>query len=406
MKIAMFHNLHSGGAKRSFYGFLKYLAKAEHSIDVLVPSTADEMFLRSNEYAQAVKVVPVRRTIPGVIKSTINYIIPLRYFAISLSDLEVAQKKIAEIINNGDYDVVYVEQDRFTMSPFILKYLIKPALYCCQQPVRLNEAFLNKLLKECGDYTNISEIMKKCWRQYLTSIITMIDNENAHYAKYIATNSYFSHENILRSYGLNSYVCYLGVDTNIFRPLNIERENFVMSVGLLNPEKGYEFLVKALAKIDSKIRPRLVIIANNINKRWAQYIENLANSLRVQIEIHILIQEDELVSLYNRAALFVYAPYLEPFGLAPLEAMACGTPVVAVREGGVRESVIHGETGLLIDRDERLFAHAIMMLLQDKDLRMRMGNKAIEVIKKFWTLDHATERLLTHFTRVLTTYSK
>jgi len=104
--------------------------------------------------------------------------------------------------------------------------------------------------------------------------------------------------------------------------------------------------------------------------------------------------DEVLVQLHNRAKVFLYAPYLEPFGLAPLEAMACGTPVIAVKEGGVRESVVHNETGILTERDETMFAKAITELLLDEKRRQHMGQRAVEVVHDFWTLEHAGERLL------------
>ena len=76
--------------------------------------------------------------------------------------------------------------------------------------------------------------------------------------------------------------------------------------------------------------------------------------------------------------------------------MACGTPVVAVREGGVRESVVHNESGLLNERDEQKFAHAISQLLQDKDKRQYMSGKAIDIVQNFWTCEQAVRRLTQH----------
>ena len=64
-----------------------------------------------------------------------------------------------------------------------------------------------------------------------------------------------------------------------------------------------------------------------------------------------LITDEELVILYNKAKLVVYTPYMEPFGLVPLEAMSCGTPVVGVNEGGVMETVLNGKTGILVERN-------------------------------------------------------
>jgi len=69
-------------------------------------------------------------------------------------------------------------------------------------------------------------------------------------------------------------------------------------------------------------------------------------------------------------------PYLEPFGLVPLEAMACGTPIVAVKEGRVKESVVHLETGLLIERDENEFAEALTELIVNDAKHRFMSQRA------------------------------
>jgi glycosyltransferase involved in cell wall biosynthesis len=111
------------------------------------------------------------------------------------------------------------------------------------------------------------------------------------------------------------------------------------------------------------------------------------------------LDDDALLGLYNRAKLVVYAPYLEPFGLVPLEAMACGTPVVGVREGGVRESIVDGVTGLLTDRDEREFAVAVHRLLASPETAAEMGQNGVRHVAGSWTLEHAAARLLRHLER-------
>jgi glycosyltransferase involved in cell wall biosynthesis len=109
-----------------------------------------------------------------------------------------------------------------------------------------------------------------------------------------------------------------------------------------------------------------------------------------------MLSEAELVLQYNRAALFLYAPYREPFGLAPLEAMACGTPVVGVSEGGVRESVQGGKGGVLTERNEQLFAAAIERLLVNESERTALGASGLQAVRDSWTLDQAGQRLLKH----------
>jgi glycosyltransferase involved in cell wall biosynthesis len=247
---------------------------------------------------------------------------------------------------------------------------------------------------------NINQFKKYIFN-YTDKIDLKIDKRNASFAKYIITNSYFSRESILRVYGFNSYVSYLGIDNELFKPTEIPREDFVLSVGTVTPTKGYDFIIKSLGLIEEEIRPKFIIIANHSEIEWKNYIKQLANDLKVELEILDLIDDEELTNLYNRAKIVLYTPYLEPFGLVPLEAMSCGTPVIGVKEGGIRESVIHNKTGLLIERDEKLFAKAIIKLLKNDEIRDEMSKNARITVNKSWTLTQAGERLYWHLKRAI-----
>ena len=98
----------------------------------------------------------------------------------------------------------------------------------------------------------------------------------------------------------------------------------------------------------------------------------------------------------------VYAPRLEPFGLAPLEASACGLPVVAVAEGGVRESVIDGLNGLLVQHQPEAIAHAIQRLVQDKNLAAQLSENGSKIVEEKWSVNSAVERLERQLTEVAT----
>lgn len=393
MKVAIFHNLPSGGAKRALYTFSKFLTKSDHTVEVFVPSTANEDYLPLGEVARAVNVFEVKRTISGLISST------LRNFPLSIpADLEKIERNIADEINDQDFDVVLCEQDRYTYSPFFLKYIKKPTIYYCQQPARSQE-LRNLARNELSPSPQSlrERILRNCFDRRLLKI----DKKNASFAEHILTNSYFSRETILRSYGLNSLVSYLGVDTEIFKPLGIPKENFVLSVGSLAPRKGFDFIVSSLGTIHSKIRPKLIVVSNKVDIHLKNSLVQFAQRIGVDLRLVSSIANDELVSLYNKAQLVLYAPYLEPFGLVPLEAMACGTPVVAVKEGGVRESVIHNKTGVLTQRDENMFAQAVMELLSNEEKMTDMSQKAIECTEDYWTMEKAGKRLMWHINRAV-----
>jgi glycosyltransferase involved in cell wall biosynthesis len=113
----------------------------------------------------------------------------------------------------------------------------------------------------------------------------------------------------------------------------------------------------------------------------------------VPLEPRIGIADGELVDLLNRAAVMVYAPRLEPFGFAPLEAGACALPVVAVPEGGVRETVFDGVNGLLVEPEPGALAEAMQRVLQDSALARRLGRQGRELVVQRWSLPGAIDRL-------------
>ena len=98
-------------------------------------------------------------------------------------------------------------------------------------------------------------------RTHQFRILARDERLNASAFDLILVNSYFSRESLLRAYGLDSTVCYLGVDTQLFVNHQYARENFVVSVGELSPHKNVEFVINAVAQIAAP-RPRLVWIAN------------------------------------------------------------------------------------------------------------------------------------------------
>lgn len=398
MKIAVFHNLPSGGAKRILHGFVKCIGEAGHSVDVFVPSTACEDFLPLESAARSVRVFPVNKTVVGRIGSYVRYIPSTE---VSLWDLERVQREIAATIDDAGYEVVLTEQDRYTMSPFLLKYIKTPTVYFCQQPRRAGRAYKRPLAGNGKPSNGFStpRSPRKVISDLFARRLPGIDRVNASYSRYILANSYFSRESILDSYGRNSFVSYLGVDTSCFRPLNINPEDLVVSVGMCVPGKGFDFVIESLGRIPATERPRFIAVANRVDEAWKRYLVSRASQLGVSFEIRVMIGDEELVSLYNRAKLLVYAPRLEPFGLVPLEAMACGTPVVGVCEGGVRESVVPGLTGLLTQRDEIEFAEAVSDLLNNTERRVEMGRRGVESVRQFWTLGHAADRLMEHLKR-------
>jgi glycosyltransferase involved in cell wall biosynthesis len=216
----------------------------------------------------------------------------------------------------------------------------------------------------------------------------------------ILVNSLFSRESVIRAYGIDARVCYLGIDTSLFVDRRLPREDFVVGIGSFTPPKRIDFVIRALAHLPEYQR-RLVWIGNIADKRYLDELSALAERSKVTFDARIAIDDEEIVDILNRAAVMAYAPRLEPFGLAPLEANACATPVVAVAEGGVRESIVHGENGLLCEPDEQAMASAIASLLSDTRYRRELGAQGRRLVEERWSVRAATERLERRLTEVI-----
>ena len=107
-----------------------------------------------------------------------------------------------------------------------------------------------------------------------------------------------------------------------------------------------------------------------------------------------MVPDSDLVDILSRASVMVYTPQLEPFGFAPLEANACGTPVVAIAEGGIRETIKDGINGFLVNNDDpQALGNSITRLLDDHELSARMSATSREYVLQHWQWKNAIDRL-------------
>jgi glycosyltransferase involved in cell wall biosynthesis len=224
--------------------------------------------------------------------------------------------------------------------------------------------------------------------------------ENARAFDAILVNSYFSRESVLRAYGLDAKVCYLGIDTETFAGQRRAAEDFVVGVGAFVPQKNVRLVIDALARVRGA-RPRLVWVGNVGEPSYLEELKRHALSLGVDFEPRLRVTDAELVGLLGRARMMVYAPRLEPFGFVPLEANACGLPVVGVLEGGLRETLVDGVNGLLVEADACALAAAIERLLGDEDYARRLGEGGRRLVAERWSLAASIDRLEARFAETL-----
>ncbi len=172
------------------------------------------------------------------------------------------------------------------------------------------------------------------------------------------------------------------------------RKPFVFFVGRLSRQKGIFDLVDAMEEVPSNTTLVLATGKPDTPEIEEELRRVLARSERV-VWIHQMLADPDLVGLYNEAAVFACPSVYEPFGIINLEAMACETPVVATRVGGIKEVVVDGETGLLVPPGDPVrFGQALGKLLEDPGLARRMGAKGRRRVLRQFTWDRIAEKTL------------
>jgi glycosyltransferase involved in cell wall biosynthesis len=387
MRVAIYHNLPSGGGKRALFEIVKRLAQ-HYKLDVYTLSTAEHDFCDLRPYCNQHIISPF---LPLPLASRPFGRLNQAIRSLDLFRLQTLQRQIATQIDKNNYDVVFVHNCQFGQSPSLLKFLQTPSVYYCQEPPRsVYEPPMNRPYNHFSTIQRVSNLFDPLPHLY-RMLLRFFDRKNVCAAGLILVNSYYSREVFYHTYGIFPRVGYLGVDIEEFYPLGLSKEQFVLSVGSLNPRKGFDFLIEGLAQISEGKRPTLVLVSNFTDAMEKEYLEQLAYQLGVALEIKVMVNDQELVQLYNQARLVVYTPIMEPFGFVPLEAMACGTPVIGVKEGGIRESVPDGVAGILIERDTMVFANIIKNLWHDNSLLAELGRQGVAHVEANWTWEKSVD---------------
>lgn len=294
---------------------------------------------------------------------------------------------------------------RFSVAPIMLKYLNH--LDLVHDPYPIGPLSFNMPFKKIVTVCDLAHIffpktatfrLKLSHRLFLSKTLSNADKIIA-----ISQSTRNDLKNYLKIPEEKIQVIYLGVDER-FRQLSDQEIDdikikysiqypFILYVGGLEPRKNILTLIKSFYKIKKRgIKHKMVLTG----KRSWNYrkIFDCIHQLNLQKEIVYLeyVPDVDLPSLYNAADLFVYPSIYEGFGFPPLEAMACGTPVITSNTSSLPEVV--GNAGIMANpRDVNDIANALNEVLSNEDLKYGMVKKGLEQAKKFEWITCAKETL-------------
>ncbi|MGQ9553114.1 MAG: glycosyltransferase family 4 protein [Anaerolineae bacterium] len=178
-------------------------------------------------------------------------------------------------------------------------------------------------------------------------------------------------------------------------------ESFVLFVGTIEPRKNLPTLFRAMRRLVDQHKPDIALaVVGEWGWLYAEALQVL-EQLRLKEVVHFLghVPDGDLVYLYNAASVMAYPSYYEGFGLPPLEAMACGVPVVASDRSSVPEVI--GDAGLLVTPDDdEAVAVALWHVLSDNDLRQTLVHRGFQRVRNF-SIERMAQRTLALYRTVL-----
>jgi glycogen synthase len=201
----------------------------------------------------------------------------------------------------------------------------------------------------------------------------------------IVAVSHGSREDIIRLFDVDPdrvRVIHNGIDIDLYRPLleedgtrkafGIDRD-YVLFVGRISRQKGIEHFIDAVDSIDPEVQAVCCTAAPDTKELEREIADRIAAQPRI-VWINSQLREEQYVELYSNARVFVCPSIYEPFGIINLESMACRTPIVASRTGGILETVVDGKTGVLVEPgNAAAIAEAVNGLLGDRKRAAELG---------------------------------
>jgi D-inositol-3-phosphate glycosyltransferase len=191
-----------------------------------------------------------------------------------------------------------------------------------------------------------------------------------------------------------------------------EKEWLILQLGRMVPRKGVDTAIRGFAEMvrRRKIAARMVIVGGGSREPDPTITPEIDRLQKIAAEEGVADRviftgrrgRQELKYYYSAADVFISTPWYEPFGITPIEAMACGTPVIGANVGGIKYTVVDGENGYLVPaKDPIAIADRLVDLYENPEKRKHFGEKALERVNELFTWQKVGELVAKFYDEVL-----
>lgn len=183
-------------------------------------------------------------------------------------------------------------------------------------------------------------------------------------------------------------------------------EKYIFCISRIDTNKGHDFLLKAFDFVRKEIKDvDLVIGGGSPNPKQREIglydkMRKIINEKGMEDRVRLIgyVPDELMPTYYQQSEMFVLPSLFEPFGMTTQEAMSCGRPVVASKFGGIRNVIINGENGILVDPSKpHEFAEAILKLIKNKELSEKIGMQAYKTCQEEFSWEAIADRFLNFY---------
>jgi len=355
-----------GGAARFTWEFSEYLASKNDHVTIISLYSDKDLFKEKNN----LKIIDLadKDSMTQSIKFWIN--------------LSKTRNKIKQLVKDLNPDVILFMN--FPATLWAQNFSNKPVL-CYPQDINL--LYTNTYIK------NLSKGKYLLWL-VLRQFIRIMDKKRWKFFDDVICHSNFSAKNISTTYGVETKTILLGTRTNIFKSSKKEKKRAILSIAAQKTQRT-DFLINSI-KQTLKDRNDFELWVVGSSAEHDKELKTLVNNLKLANKIKFFgkVSDERLIDLYSQALVVVHLVRKPPFGLIVTESMACETPVIACHPGGTDETIIHGETGFLIDEnDQNGIIKYVNKFLENPRLSYEMGGKSRKRIQEHFELKSKNEEL-------------
>jgi len=196
------------------------------------------------------------------------------------------------------------------------------------------------------------------------------------------------------------------VNTSIFKPTKEKNDNILLSVGRINPVKGFEIIIESLSSVIKKFPDVILRIVGPVqDEEYLQKLKATASRVNCEKNVEFIgpVPYSQIGEFYNSSTIFILTSKDEGQSNVTLEAMACGKPVIATPVGAIPDVINDGVNGFIVKENQHeTLSKKIINLLEDKALREKIGKVAQKTIEEKYAGDVFIIQLKSVFEKIST----